>query len=249
MGLFWEGDNLFCMGDGGFADLSRCRRRRDANGPAIALSFKTGGEHTATPCAAGRMAGSMYCAATMPTFRGNTPRCRPPPSGNRSQAVCCGSRRIFTGCEIVADGYPQRLWRSISTAPAICSRSTGTTTPRVASLERVRHAAITLSAADITDGRTRSERQTWRMPPYFLDVVGAGDDAGPRFAHRSCLLSPYAVPRQVSRGSVPMRLDVRTDLLRGPGSSRLQLRRPSRSVSASDRGQRLCADGRGCRPA
>src|SRR5437588_8329508 len=47
MGLFWEGDDLYCMGDGGL------RRWRDANGegrnkpPELLHPFKTGGEHEA----------------------------------------------------------------------------------------------------------------------------------------------------------------------------------------------------------
>src|SRR5690348_1644989 len=47
MGLFWEGDTLFCMGDGGL------RRYRDAGGkgrlrpPELLVPLKTGGEHEA----------------------------------------------------------------------------------------------------------------------------------------------------------------------------------------------------------
>ena len=47
MGLFWEGDDLYCMGDGGL------RRWRDANGegrnkpPELLYALKTGSEHDA----------------------------------------------------------------------------------------------------------------------------------------------------------------------------------------------------------
>src|SRR5262249_11145810 len=70
--------------------------------------------------------------------------------------------------------------------------------------------------------------------PRFSRCRRARGDAGPRVADRRRLLPAHAVPRQVSRWLVPLRLDVRTDLLPAAGTPRLVLRCPSRGVPASD---------------
>ena len=105
MGLFWEGDDLYCIGDGGL------RRYRDAGGAGrsnrrnCCIPFKTGGEHDAHAIRrgpdgwlyvlCGNNTGIKKSHATLPT------------SPIKEPVAGCVLRfpPDFKGCEIVADGF------------------------------------------------------------------------------------------------------------------------------------------------
>ena len=170
MGLFWEGDSLFCMGDGGL------RRYRDANGegrkhpPELIHPFKTGGEHSAHAMRrgpdgwlyvlCGNNAGISRKHATLPTSPIRDPVAgfvlRFPPD--------------FKGCEIVADGFRNAYTFDFNTAGDLFTFDSDN--ERCVSLPwyeptRCYHVV----SGGHYGWQNPQHTQTWRLPPYFLDVV------------------------------------------------------------------------------
>jgi putative heme-binding domain-containing protein len=170
MGLFWEGDSLYCVGDGGL------RVYRDANGPGrlrpskILFKCKTGGEHTAHAVQRGPD-GWMYflCGdhtgidrrhATLPTspIKEPTSGCvlRFPPD--------------FSGCEIIADGYRNAYGMDFGSDGELFTFDSDN--ERCVSLpwyEPTRCYHVHVGGHHGWRGPMLSA--TWRCPPYFFDVV------------------------------------------------------------------------------
>ena len=202
MGLFWEGDNLFCMGDGGL------RRYRDANGegrkrpPELIHPFKTGGEHSAHAMRrgpdgwlyvlCGNNTGISRKHATLPT------------SPIREPIAGCVLRfpPDFKGCEIVADGFRNAYAFDFNSAGDLFTFDSDN--ERCVSLPwyeptRCYHVV----SGGHYGWQNPQHTQTWRLPPYFLDVVAPVATLGRGSPTASGLLSPHPVSREISRGSVP----------------------------------------------
>jgi putative heme-binding domain-containing protein len=170
MGLFWEGDSLYCVGDGGL------RIYRDANGQGrlrpseVLFKCKTGGEHTAHAVQRGPD-GWLYflCGdhtgidrshATLPTSP-----IKEPVSG-------CVLRfpPDFSGCEIVADGYRNAYGMDFGSDGELFTFDSDN--ERCVSLpwyEYTRCYHVHVGGHHGWRGPKLSA--TWRCPPYFLDVV------------------------------------------------------------------------------
>ena len=170
MGLFWEGDTLFCMGDGGL------RRYRDASGegrlspPGLIHAFKTGGEHDAHAIRRGPD-GWLYVLCG--NNAGRIDRKAVLPTSPIRQAVAGCMLRFppdFKGCEIVADGFRNAYAFDFNSAGDLFTFDSDN--ERCVSLPwyeptRCYHVV----AGGHYGWQNPQHAQTWRMPPYFLDVV------------------------------------------------------------------------------
>lgn len=170
MGLFWESDTLFCMGDGGL------RRYRDADGegrkrpPELIHPFKTGGEHDAHAIRRGPD-GRLYVLCGNGTGIGRK-HVTAPTSPIREPVAGCVLRfaEDFKTCEIVADGFRNAYAFDFNDAGDLFTFDSDN--ERCVSLPwyeptRCYH---------VVEGghygwQTPQHAQSWRMPPYFVDVV------------------------------------------------------------------------------
>jgi putative heme-binding domain-containing protein len=170
MGLFWEGDTLWCVGDGGL------RRYRDAGGagrlrpPELVFPLKTGGEHAAHAVRrgpdgwlyllCGNNTGIRKSHAALPTSPIKDPIAgcvlRLPPDLKGSEIVADGFRNAY-GMDFNADGelftFDSDNERCVSLPwyePTRCYH---------------------VVPGGHHGWRNPQLSQTWRLPPYFLDVV------------------------------------------------------------------------------
>ncbi|MHB1422068.1 MAG: DUF7133 domain-containing protein [Gemmataceae bacterium] len=170
MGLFWEGDNLFCMGDGGlrlYRDASGAGRKRP---PELLHPFKTGGEHCAHAIRRGPD-GWLYvlCGnntniarkyATLPT------------SPIRDPIAGCVLRFApdYKGCEIVADGFRNAYAFDFNGAGDLFAFDSDN--ERCVSLPWYEPTRCYHVVSGGHYGWQNPQRaESWRMPPYFLDVA------------------------------------------------------------------------------
>ncbi|HWG44072.1 MAG TPA: hypothetical protein VN688_14945 [Gemmataceae bacterium] len=170
MGLFWEGNTLFCMGDGGL------RRYRDAGGagrlrdPELIHPFKTGGEHAAHAMRRGPD-GWLYVLC------GNSTGIRrqqatSPTSPIREPIAGCVVRLSpdFKNCEIVADGFRNAYAFDFNSAGDLFTFDSDN--ERCVSLPWYEPTRCYHVVSGGHYGWQNPQRaQTWRLPPYFLDVV------------------------------------------------------------------------------
>lgn len=170
MGLFWEDDTLFCMGDGGL------RRYRDADGegrkrpPELIYPFKTGGEHDAHAIRRGPD-GRLYVLCGNGTGIGRK-HATAPTSPIREPVAGCVLRFApdFKSCEIVADGFRNAYAFDFNDAGDLFTFDSDN--ERCVSLPwyeptRCYH---------VVEGghygwQSPQHAQSWRLPPYFVDVV------------------------------------------------------------------------------
>ncbi|HEY7428888.1 MAG TPA: c-type cytochrome [Gemmataceae bacterium] len=170
MGLFWEGDTLFCMGDGGL------RRYRDAGGdgrrrpPERIHPFKTGGEHAAHAVRRGPD-GWFYvlCGNNTGISRKNVTRMTSP---IREPVAGCVLRFTpdFKDCEIVADGFRNAYAFDFNRAGDLFTFDSDN--ERCVSLPwyeptRCYHVV----AGGHYGWQAPQHAQTWRLPSYFLDAI------------------------------------------------------------------------------
>jgi putative heme-binding domain-containing protein len=170
MGLFWENDTLFCMGDGGL------RRYRDAGGagrlrpPELLYPLKTGGEHAAHAMRrgpdgwlyvlCGNNTGISRRDATLPTSPIHEP------------IAGCVLRFApdFKGCEIVADGFRNAYAFDFNSAGDLFTFDSDN--ERCVSLPWYEPTRCYHVVSGGHYGWQNPQRaQSWRLPPYFLDVV------------------------------------------------------------------------------
>ncbi len=170
MGLFWEGDALFCMGDGGL------RRYRDAGGegrlrpPELIHALKTGGEHEAHAIRRGPD-GWLYvlCGNSTGIGRKNATL---PTSPIREPIAGCVLRFSpdFKGCEIVADGFRNAYAFDFNSSGDLFTFDSDN--ERCVSLPWYEPTRCYHVVSGGHYGWQNPQRaQTWRLPPYFLDVV------------------------------------------------------------------------------
>jgi putative heme-binding domain-containing protein len=170
MGLFWEKDTLFCMGDGGL------HRYKDASGdgrlrpPELIHTLKTGGEHAAHAIRRGPD-GWLYvlCGNNTGIGRKNATL---PSSPIREPIAGCVLRFSpdFKGCEIVADGFRNAYAFDFNSAGDLFTFDSDN--ERCVSLPwyeptRCYHVV----AGGHYGWQNPQYAQSWRLPPYFLDVV------------------------------------------------------------------------------
>jgi putative heme-binding domain-containing protein len=170
MGLFWEDNTLFCMGDGGL------RRYRDAGGDGRRRSsellhpFKTGGEHSAHAMRRGPD-GWMYvlCGNNTAVSAKNATLSTSP---IRSPVAGCMLRLTpdFKDSEIVADGFRNAYAFDFNSAGDLFAFDSDN--ERCVSLPwyeptRCYHVV----AGGHYGWQNPQHAQTWRLPPYFVDVV------------------------------------------------------------------------------
>jgi putative heme-binding domain-containing protein len=170
MGLFWEGDTLYCMGDGGL------RAYRDAGGEGrkrpseLLAKFKTGGEHDAHAIRRGPD-GWLYvlCGNNTGIKKENATL---PTSPVKDPVAGCVLRfsQDFKGCEIVADGFRNAYGMDFNTDGELFTFDSDN--ERCVSLPwyeptRLYH----VISGGHYGWQSPQHAQTWRFPPYFLDVV------------------------------------------------------------------------------
>ena len=177
MGLFWEGDDLYCMGDGGL------RRYRNAGGdgrnqpPELLAPFRTGSEHGAHSILrgpdgwlyilCGNNTGISAKNATLPT------------SPIKEPVAGCVLRfpPDFKGCEIVADGLRNAYGFDFNSDGEWFTFDSDN--ERDVSLPwyegtRLYH----LVPGGHYGWQNPQHAHMWRQPPYFADVVAPLLDLG-----------------------------------------------------------------------
>ncbi|HZY84979.1 MAG TPA: hypothetical protein VFE78_09120, partial [Gemmataceae bacterium] len=170
MGLFWEGQTLWCVGDGGL------RRYRDADAagrlrpPELVFPLKTGGEHDAHAVRrgpngwlyllCGNNTGVKKSHATLPTSPIKEPLAgcvlRLPPD--------------LKGCEVVADGFRNAYGMDFNADGELFTFDSDN--ERCVSLPWYESTRCYHVVPGGHHGwRAPQLSQTWRLPPYFLDVA------------------------------------------------------------------------------
>ena len=170
MGLFWEGDDLFCMGDGGLWRYRNASESGHTKPPELLHRFKTGGEHEAHAIRrgpdgwlyilCGNNAGIKAANATLPTSPIKVP------------IAGCMLRFApdFKGCEIVADGFRNAYGFDFNSAGEWFTYDSDN--ERCVSLPWYEPTRLYHLAAGGHHGwRNPQQAITWRYPPYFPDVV------------------------------------------------------------------------------
>ncbi len=170
MGLFWEGDDLYCVGAGGQ------RRWRDANGagrlrpPELLLKLKTGGEHEAHAVRRGPD-GWLYVLCGNST--GVSSRLASLPTSPVKDPVAGVVLRLppdFKGCEIVADGFRNAYGMDFNSDGELFTYDSDN--ERCVSLPWYEPIRLYHVVAGGNHGWLSPQWATsWRKPPYFLDVV------------------------------------------------------------------------------
>jgi putative heme-binding domain-containing protein len=170
MGLLWEGDTLYCVGDGGL------RRWRDAGGagrlrpPELLAKLKTGGEHDAHAVLRGPD-GWLYVLCGNNT--GVTKAHASLPASPVTEPVAGCLLRFppdFKGCEVVADGFRNAYGMDFNSDGELFTFDSDN--ERCVSLPwyeptRCYH----LLPGGHYGWRSPQRSDTWRLPPYALDVV------------------------------------------------------------------------------
>src|SRR5262245_15684362 len=177
MGLFWEGDDLYCMGDGGL------RRYRNASGdgrnrPSELLHpFKTGGEHAAHAIRrgpdgwlyvlCGNNTGISAANATLPTS----------PIKNPVAGCVLRFAPDLKGCEIVADGLRNAYGFDFNSDGEWFTYDSDN--ERCVSLPWYEGTRLYHVVPGGHYGWQNPQHAvTWRQPPYFADVVAPLADLG-----------------------------------------------------------------------
>jgi putative heme-binding domain-containing protein len=177
MGLFWEGDDLYCMGDGGL------RRWRDANGegrdkpPELLYRLKTGGEHEAHAIRRGPD-GWLYvlCGNSTKISKADATL---PTSPIKDPVAGCVLRfpPDFKGCEIVADGFRNAYGFDYNSDGELFTYDSDN--ERCVSLPWYEGTRLYHVVEGGHYGWQNPQYDvTWRQPPYFADVVAPLADLG-----------------------------------------------------------------------
>jgi putative membrane-bound dehydrogenase-like protein len=170
MGLFWEGETLWCMGDGGlrrYCDAGGAGRQRPSE---LVAKLKTGGEHDAHAIRRGPD-GWLYvlCGNNTGISKANVTL---PTSPVKDPIAGCVLRFApdFKGCEVVADGFRNAYAMDFNSAGDLFTFDSDN--ERCVSLPWYEPTRL----YHVLDGGhygwlAPQRAQTWRLPPYFLDVV------------------------------------------------------------------------------
>jgi putative heme-binding domain-containing protein len=170
MGLWWEGDTLWCMGDGGlrrYASASGAGRERPSE---LVFPLKTGGEHDAHAIRRGPD-GWLYVLC------GNNTGIRSrhaslPTSPIRDPIAGCVLRfpPDLKGCEIVADGFRNPYGMDFNTDGELFTFDSDN--ERCVALPWYEPTRCYHVVPGGHHGWLSPQlAQTWRLPPYYPDVV------------------------------------------------------------------------------
>jgi putative membrane-bound dehydrogenase-like protein len=170
MGLWWEKDTLWCVGAGGlrrYTDASGAGRARPSE---LVFPLKTGGEHDAHAIRRGPD-GWLYLLCGNNT--GISPRHASLPTSPISEPIAGCVLRFppdFKGCEIVADGFRNPYAMDFSSDGELFTFDSDN--ERCVALPwyeptRCYHVVPGGHQGWLSPQRT----ETWRLPPYFPDVV------------------------------------------------------------------------------
>ncbi len=177
MGLCWDGDDLYCMGDGGL------RRYRGAGGegrtkpPELLYPLKTGGEHMAHAIVRGPD-GWLYVLGGDGTGFSRKDASLPT-SPIKEPVGGCVVRfpPDFRGCEIVADGFRNAYSMDFNSHGELFTYDSDN--ERCVSLPWYEGTRFYHVVPGSRHGwQAHQFAQTWRLPPYFLDVVAPLADLG-----------------------------------------------------------------------
>jgi putative membrane-bound dehydrogenase-like protein len=170
MGLLWEGDTLYCMGGGGlhrWTDAGGAGRLRP---PELIRPFKTGGEHDAHALRRGPD-GWLYVLCGNATGIG--PRHATAPTSPIKDPVAGCVLRLspdFKSCEIVADGFRNPYGMDFNSNGDLFTFDSDN--ERCVSLPWYEPTRCYHVLAGGHYGWQSPQRaQTWRLPPYFPDVI------------------------------------------------------------------------------
>jgi putative heme-binding domain-containing protein len=170
MGLFWEEDDLFCMGDGGLRIYRSANREGRLRPPELLYALKTGGEHNAHAMRRGPD-GWLYVLCGNNT--GITSKhASLPTSPIREPVAGCVLRfpPDFKGCEISADGFRNAYAFDFNSAGDLFTFDSDN--ERCVSLPWYEPTRCYLVVSGGHYGwQNPQHADTWRLPPYFLDVV------------------------------------------------------------------------------
>jgi putative heme-binding domain-containing protein len=170
MGLFWEGDALYCMGDGGLRRYRGARGAGRTRPPELLARFKTGGEHTAHAMCRGPD-GYLYVLCGNSTGIGRS-YASLPTSPIKDPVAGCVLRfpPDFQGSEIVADGFRNAYAMDFNADGELFTYDSDN--ERCVSLPWYEGTRCYHVIPGGHHGWENPQRaQTWRLPPYSLDVV------------------------------------------------------------------------------
>ncbi len=177
MGLLWEGDTLYAVGDGG---LRRFRIGPDgkALGPSeLLLKLKTGGEHDAHAVRRGPD-GWLYVLCGNST--GISAKDASLPTSPIKDPIAGGVLRFppdFRGCEVVCDGFRNAYDFDFNADGELFTFDSDN--ERCVGLPWYEGTRFYHVIPGGHYGWQSPQRaQTWRMPPYFPDVVAPIADLG-----------------------------------------------------------------------
>jgi putative membrane-bound dehydrogenase-like protein len=170
MGLFWENDTLFCMGEGGLRRYTEAEGQGRSKPPELLYRLKTGGEHDAHAIRRGPD-GCLYILCGNGTGISAKHATRPE-SPIRQPVAGCVLRLDpdFKGCAIVADGFRNPYAFDFNDDGDLFTYDSDN--ERCVSLPWYE----STRCYHVVEGghygwQSPQHAQTWRMPPYFVDVV------------------------------------------------------------------------------
>jgi putative heme-binding domain-containing protein len=170
MGLFWEGDDLYCMGDGGLRRYSNAGGEGRLRPPELLYKFKTGGEHDAHAIRRGPD-GWLYVLCGNST--GINKRFATAPTSPIENPVAGCVLRFsadFKRCEIVADGFRNAYSMDFNRDGELFTFDSDN--ERCVSLPWYEPTRLYHVVPGGHHGWQNPQHAvTWRFPPYFLDVV------------------------------------------------------------------------------
>jgi putative heme-binding domain-containing protein len=177
MGLLWEGDDLYCVGDGGLRVWQDAGGKGRERPPELLFPLKTGGEHDAHAVRrgpdgwlyllCGNNAGISAKHASLPTSPVKDPIAgcvlRLPPD--------------LKGCEVVAHGFRNPYGFDFNSDGELFTFDSDN--ERCVALPWYEGCRLYHVVEGGFHGWLAPQRaQTWRLPPYFVDVVPPVLDLG-----------------------------------------------------------------------
>ena len=170
MGLFWEGDSLYCVGDGGL------RVYRDANGAGrnrpseLLFKCKTGGEHAAHAIRRGPDGWMYFLVGNHTGIDRSHATLTSSPVKDPVAGCLLRFPPDFSGCEIVADGFRNAYGMDFGSDGELFTFDSDN--ERCVSLPwyeftRCYHVPV----GGHHGWRAAQRAAAWRYPPHFLDVV------------------------------------------------------------------------------
>lgn len=170
MGLCWDGDDLYCMGDGGLRRYAQASGEGRTRPSELLYPLKTGGEHMAHAIVRGPD-GWLYVLGGDGTGFSRKEASLPTSPVQEPVGGCVVRfRPDFRGSEIVADGFRNAYSMDFNSHGELFTFDSDN--ERCVSLPWYEPTRFYHVVAGSRHGwQAHQLAQTWRLPPYFLDVV------------------------------------------------------------------------------